>query len=218
MKEITQIINRLERTLASLEEEVAYLRQQLEDLRQELETASEPEPEPAAVTESFAEPEAESPLEPESVEPAEVESELELSAEPEPTVEPSSELEPELEPEPEPEAIASEPIEPEPAQDKAAPQSLADYYEQQRGQDTLQQSLGSRQFTDLQRSMSLNDRFRYQRELFEGDNALMNEVLTALADMPSYEEAVSMLRVDFAWDEELPAVADFYAMLQQYYS
>lgn len=208
MKEITQIINRLERTLGSLEEEVAYLRQQLEDLRQELETASEPEPVPAAVAEPSAEPEAESPLEPESVEPAEVESELEPSAEPEPAVEPSSELESELEPEPEP----------EPAPDKTAPQSLADYYEQQRGQDTLQQSLGSRQFTDLQRSMSLNDRFRYQRELFEGDNALMNEVLTALADRPSYEEAVSMLRVDFAWDEELPAVADFYAMLQQYYS
>lgn len=175
MKEITQIINRLERTLSSLEEEVAYLRQQLEDLRQELEAASEPEK-------------------------SEVENEPQPAPEPEPSVEPDTEPAP------------------EPASEKAAPQSLADYYEQQRGQDTLQQSLGSRQHTDLQRSMSLNDRFRYQRELFEGDNALMNEVLTALADMPSYDEALAMLRVDFAWDEEQPAVTDFYAMLQQYYS
>lgn len=204
MKEITQIINRLERTLSSLEEEVAYLRQQLEDLRQELEAASEPEK-------------------------AEVENEPQPAPEPEPSVETDTEPapEPSAETEPEPEAIEPEPepsVEPdtepapEPASEKAAPQSLADYYEQQRGQDTLQQSLGSRQHTDLQRSMSLNDRFRYQRELFEGDKALMNEVLTALADMPSYDEALAMLRVDFAWDEEQPAVTDFYAMLQQYYS
>lgn len=212
MKEITPIINRLERTLSSLEEEIAYLRQQLEDLREEL--TAEPEPAPAEVESA---PAPDSPAEPEPEPVAEPE------PEPEPEPEISAEPEPVAGPEPEPAVVGPEdgPEEEKPvgtAAEKAAPQSLADYYEQQRGQDTLQQSLGSRQHTDLQRSMSLNDRFRYQRELFEGDNALMNEVLAALADMPSYDEALAMLRVDFAWDEEQPAVTDFYAMLQQYFS
>ncbi|MBQ9201002.1 MAG: hypothetical protein IJ154_01335 [Bacteroidales bacterium] len=206
MKEILQMISRLERTVAAMEEETAFLRQQLESLRQEVEqelavaaprpvsvdNSSQPEPSPEPG--SSPEPEPASPSEPAS----QPESEARLEIKPDGRTDAGDQ--------------PSTPV------DKETPQSLADYYKQQRGQETLQQSLGSRQFADLQKGMSLNDRFRYQRDLFQGDSAMMSEVMSVLADLRSFEQAVDMLRADFSWDEEMPSVVDFYNMLQQYYS
>jgi len=206
MKEILQMISRLERTVAAMEEETAFLRQQLESLRQEVEQElAAAAPRPVAVDNSSQpepSPEPGSSPEPEPASPSE------------PASQPESEARLEIKPDGRMDA-GDQPSSPV---DKETPQSLADYYKQQRGQETLQQSLGSRQFADLQKGMSLNDRFRYQRDLFQGDSAMMSEVMSVLADLRSFEQAVDMLRADFSWDEEMPSVVDFYNMLQQYYS
>lgn len=67
--------------------------------------------------------------------------------------------------------------------------------------------LGTPQFT-------INDRFRFRRDLFEGNDEDFTETLNLLADMDSYDEAEDYLVNDLMWDPEDPAVADFLKILK----
>lgn len=65
----------------------------------------------------------------------------------------------------------------------------------------------------LLKSFTLNDRFRFRRELFAGNDDDFNETLQLIADMESYTEAEDYLLNDMMWDRENPAVADFLEIL-----
>lgn len=65
----------------------------------------------------------------------------------------------------------------------------------------------------LLKSFTLNDRFRFRRELFAGNDDDFNETLQLIADMESYTEAEDYLLCDLMWDRENPAVADFLEIL-----
>lgn len=67
--------------------------------------------------------------------------------------------------------------------------------------------------TKLLKAFTLNDRFRFRRELFEGDDADFTETLKLLADMDSYAEACDYLYNDMMWDKTDPNVADFMAIV-----
>lgn len=61
----------------------------------------------------------------------------------------------------------------------------------------------------LLKAFTLNDRFRFRRELFGGDDADFSDTIKLLAEMDSYSEACDYLYNDMMWDKDDPNVADF---------
>lgn len=70
----------------------------------------------------------------------------------------------------------------------------------------------------LRHSISLNDSFRFSRELFEGDTELMNRVIEQISVMGSYKTAVAFLSSKVEIDEEKDAVVDFLELLKKYFN
>lgn len=70
----------------------------------------------------------------------------------------------------------------------------------------------------LRHSISLNDSFRFSRELFRGDTDLMNRVIEQISVMSSYKTAVAFLSSKVEIDEEKEAVVDFLELLKKYFN
>ena len=71
---------------------------------------------------------------------------------------------------------------------------------------------------DLRHAISLNDSFRFTRELFNGDTARMNEVVRRLGEASSLDEAMAVFISTVRPDEENEATADFVELLKKYFS
>lgn len=106
--------------------------------------------------------------------------------EPEPEVTPVSEPTPETEPEPKPEQEKTTDYEPEA---KTAPRFQVKYF-------------------------SVNDRYRFRRELFNFDDEEMEETLNALSQVSGIDEAIDYLSNDLCWDMEDETVRDFIDIIQ----
>ena len=76
----------------------------------------------------------------------------------------------------------------------------------------------ARPATDLRRSISLNDSFRFARELFGGDAACMNEAISRLSELSSLDEALQLLDALVQADENNMAYQDFVELLKKYYN
>lgn len=74
--------------------------------------------------------------------------------------------------------------------------------------------LESRFVTDLRKSLNFNDRFRYQRELFGGDMALLNTTIEKLNSMSSLQEAETYVSENFNWDTTEGAAFEFMELLE----
>jgi|GEM_PF-365132 hypothetical protein len=68
---------------------------------------------------------------------------------------------------------------------------------------------------DLKRSISLNDRFLFQRELFNNDRNEMNHVMTMLNAFGAYAEAENYLREHKSWNFENQIVKDFLLVIKK---
>lgn len=67
---------------------------------------------------------------------------------------------------------------------------------------------------DLRHAISLNDSFRFVRELFAGDAARMNEVVRRLGEAPSLDKAMDIFVSEVQPDEENEAAVDFMELLK----
>lgn len=141
-----------------------------------------------------------------------------------PEVEADFEIESEAEAENETEANFKSEDEGEPASETLAdvlnherPDSLAEHYEKQLAQKRLQNTLAAQRYADFSRALSLNDRFRYQRELFNNNREALSALMSALDTMETWAEAEDYLAT-YQWDEELPVVQEFYAMIEQHFN
>lgn len=72
--------------------------------------------------------------------------------------------------------------------------------------------------TDLRHSISLNDSFRFSRELFGGDMELMNRLLQQMGEMVSLDAALVLLSSKVQIDEENEAMNDFMELLKKYFN
>ena len=70
----------------------------------------------------------------------------------------------------------------------------------------------------LRHGISLNDSFRFSRELFGGDTDLMNRVIEQISVMSSYKTAVAFLSSKVELNEEKEAVNDFLELLKKYFN
>ena len=131
--------------------------------------------------------EAEQPVAEPAVEP-EPEAEQPV-AEPAVEPEPVAEVEPELEPEPDPD---DQPL-------------------------TLDEALQRDMTKDLRQAISLNDRYRYRRELFGNSDSVMNETLNLIEAMHSFDEAEDYFYNDLQWEHDSPEVADFMVIIKNHF-
>lgn len=83
---------------------------------------------------------------------------------------------------------------------------------------SLNEVLEKQNLSDFRKAFSLNDRFRFRRELFGGDEARMNKAVNDLNELHSYEESVAYLHNELKWNIEDAAVADFVKLLEKRFS
>lgn len=72
--------------------------------------------------------------------------------------------------------------------------------------------------TNLRQAISLNDSFRFTRELFDGDSTRMNEVVRLLGEASSLDGAMTVFNSEVSVKEENEAVIDFVELLKKYFS
>lgn len=70
---------------------------------------------------------------------------------------------------------------------------------------------------DLRHAFSLNDRFRFTKELFGGDAAQMDEAVQRISEAASLQEALDVVMSGSRLDESNEAVADFAELLKKYF-
>ncbi|HHV85685.1 MAG TPA: hypothetical protein GXX42_07710 [Petrimonas sp.] len=68
---------------------------------------------------------------------------------------------------------------------------------------------------DVKRGLSLNDRFYFQRELFDNDREAMNSVMTSLNAFDNYEEMERYLREKTSWNFKDERVKSFLELLKK---
>lgn len=68
---------------------------------------------------------------------------------------------------------------------------------------------------DVKRSLSLNDRFYYQRELFDNDREAMNSMMLRINAFDNYEDTERYLREKTSWDFKDEKVKSFLELLKK---
>ena len=70
---------------------------------------------------------------------------------------------------------------------------------------------------DIRVLLSLNDRFRFQRELFDGDGLAFNGLLDRLNLTKSLAEATKLLRAETGWNEEDETTIEFFTVVERFF-
>ncbi len=79
--------------------------------------------------------------------------------------------------------------------------------------EKLQRSLSK----DMRKALSLNDRFRFKRELFAGSDVELNQALDLVNAMQSFDEAQEYFIDDLGWDQDNEDVADFMGLVRRHF-
>lgn len=80
---------------------------------------------------------------------------------------------------------------------------------------SIHEVLEKQNLSDLRKAFSLNDKFYFRKELFNGDEAKMSKVLSDLNDIHSYEESVAYLNEKLNWNIEDPTVSEFLKLMEK---
>ena len=167
-------------------------------------------------TASADEPVAEAPSAPVAAEPEPVVApEPSVVSEPEPAPEPTPVSEPEPTPVDEPEPVEAPTLAPE----EVEPEAEAEEFEPDPDDQplTLDEALQRDMTKDLRQAFSLNDRYRYRRELFGNSDSVMNETLNLIEAMHSFDEAEDYFYNDLQWEHDSPEVADFMVIIKNHF-
>lgn len=76
----------------------------------------------------------------------------------------------------------------------------------------------TRERPDLRRSFTLNDKFMFRRELFADSDAELNDTIDLIMTMDTLDEAREYLLHDLQWDADNATVADFMAIITNYFT
>lgn len=81
--------------------------------------------------------------------------------------------------------------------------------------NTVSKQIEKAAIPDLKRAIPINDRFRFQRDLFGNNVALFNETLERLNTLPTIDEAETFINQTFNWDKDSTSVQDFLVLLNR---
>lgn len=93
------------------------------------------------------------------------------------------------------------------------PEVVDDPVETLRVDEKLQRSLSK----DIRKAFSVNDRFRFQRELFAGSASAMNTAIEHIEMMRSYGNAELYFFSQLHWDRDNEDVKDFMAIVRNHF-
>lgn len=82
---------------------------------------------------------------------------------------------------------------------------------------TIGEMMSVRQAKELRKALSLNDRFRFRRELFGNSDVTMNDTLNLIDTMNDYNEALEYLTQDLDWSPEEPVVQEFLQLVERHF-
>ncbi len=85
----------------------------------------------------------------------------------------------------------------------------------EKAEPSLNDKMEKTKLTDLRKAFTLNDRFRFCRELFGGDEERMNRVVGELNETYSYETSLAHLKSVTDWDFENDSVLDFLKLVER---
>lgn len=68
---------------------------------------------------------------------------------------------------------------------------------------------------DIRKAIGINDRFLYQRELFDGNASRMDQTIDELNRLSTFHEAHSFIRSNFNWEEDNATVESFMNNVQR---
>ena len=69
--------------------------------------------------------------------------------------------------------------------------------------------------TDIKQSISLGERFRFQRDLFKSNGEDMNKTIKYLNQLSTLNEAISFLEKKYQWDADDESAVDFYQIVKR---
>ncbi len=80
---------------------------------------------------------------------------------------------------------------------------------------SLHDMLEKQNLSDFRKAFSLNDRFRFRRDLFHGNENVMNRVVSDLNDLHTLAESKEYIRSQLQWDLNDETVKDFIQLLEK---
>jgi hypothetical protein len=81
--------------------------------------------------------------------------------------------------------------------------------------NSLGSILANKKISDVKQAISIGDRFRFQRELFNANGEDMNKTLTYINQLATFEEVQSFLESKYKWTEDNEAKEDFYQIVRR---
>ena len=82
---------------------------------------------------------------------------------------------------------------------------------------TLDEKLARQRASDISKAFTINDRFRFRRELFRNSDEEFKETLEVIGSMSSMEEAEDYFFNDLCWDESSPEVKEFMEIVGRHF-
>ncbi len=82
---------------------------------------------------------------------------------------------------------------------------------------TLDEKLARERAADISKAFTLNDRFRFRRELFRNSDDEFRETLEAIGSMADMDEAEDYFFNDLCWDSSDPVVKEFMAIVAKHF-
>ncbi len=97
-----------------------------------------------------------------------------------------------------------------------ATESVLDKFSLKSDNETVASKIGSMKIDDIKSAITIVDRFRFQRELFDGNAEKMNRAIADLNAMSDMTQAEQYIERNFAgWSASSPAVVDFMELLHR---
>ena len=84
-------------------------------------------------------------------------------------------------------------------------------------ENTISSVLANKKIEDIKQGINIGDRFRFQRELFNGNGEVMNKTIAYLNQLQKYEEAMSFLKAKFNWTADNNHADDFMQIVKRRY-
>lgn len=69
--------------------------------------------------------------------------------------------------------------------------------------------------SDLKKAIGINDRFLFQRELFNSNSEVYNQVIDQINEMHNYESAIAFIKGNFNWNTEDEATITFLELVKR---
>ena len=83
---------------------------------------------------------------------------------------------------------------------------------------TIEEKLAIQNTRDLRTAFTINDRFRFKRELFGNKDTELADALNMISAMSSFAEVQEYFFEDLEWDKDNPEVIDFLKIISNYFN